>query len=386
MRVCIISRNRGISGVRKYLLKNKGDREKNLKYDFMPSIIEIVEKPANKWGTVIIVFSLFLFISVFIWAYFARFDIVVSVPGMVNAKNDIVKIEAMAGGQVSEVFVQNGDYVEQGSVILELDTLLVDESMENIRYQMEILNIQKDIYAMLCGGEDITELDSDEYGAHKWIVEALIEEENVYQMAMDEYERQEALGTDVEYIRYQKESYESGRKKEIASALSQCELQLWQYEQELDNYDRNKEFYTVRTEKAGNVENLQVVSEGEVISQGDLLACIVDKDDLIFECYVPDYEIANVEMGQMVHVKLNAYPYNDYGMLKGEVTKISDIAVQNELYGNVYLVDVVLDNSGNLPFSIGMMGSAELVIGKRSVLEYFLEPVKEALNDSFKEK
>lgn len=386
MRVCIISRNRGISGVRKYLLKNKGDREKNLKYDFMPSIIEIVEKPANKWGTVIIVFSLFLFISVFIWAYFARFDIVVSVPGMVNAKNDIVKIEAMAGGQVSEVFVQNGDYVEQGSVILELDTLLVDESMENIRYQMEILNIQKDIYAMLCGGEDITELDSDEYGAHKWIVEALIEEENVYQMAMDEYERQEALGTDVEYIRYQKESYESGRKKEIASALSQCELQLWQYEQELDNYDRNKEFYTVRTEKAGNVENLQVVSEGEVISQGDLLACIVDKDDLIFECYVPDYEIANVEMGQMVHVKLNAYPYNDYGMLKGEVTKISDIAVQNELYGNVYLVDVVLDNSGNLPFSIGMMGNAELVIGKRSVLEYFLEPVKEALNDSFKEK
>lgn len=386
MRVCIISRNRGISGVRKYLLKNKGDREKNLKYDFMPSIIEIVEKPANKWGTVIIVFSLFLFISVFIWAYFARFDIVVSVPGMVNAKNDIVKIEAMAGGQVSEVFVQNGDYVEQGSVILELDTLLVDESMENIRYQMEILNIQKDVYAMLCDGEDITELDSDEYGAHKWIVEALIEEENVYQMAMDEYERQEALGTDVEYIRYEKESYESGRKKEVASALSQCELQLWQYEQELDNYDRNKEFYTVRTEKAGNVENLQVVSEGEVISQGDLLACIVDKDDLIFECYVPDYEIANVEMGQTVHVKLNAYPYNDYGMLEGKVTKISDIAVQNELYGNVYLVDVVLDNLGNLPFSIGMMGSAELVIGKRSVLEYFLEPVKEALNDSFKEK
>ncbi len=386
MRVCIISRNRGISGVRKYLLKNKGDREKNLKYDFMPSIIEIVEKPANKWGTVIIVFSLFLFISVFIWAYFARFDIVVSVPGMVNAKNDIVKIEAMAGGQVSEVFVQNGDYVEAGSVILKLDTLFVDESMENIRYQMEILNIQKDIYSMLCGGEDITELDSDNYGAHKWIVEALIEEENVYQMAIDEYERQEALGTDVEYIRYEKESYESGRKKEVASALSQCELQLWQYEQELDNYDRNKEFYTVRTEKAGNVENLQVVSEGEVISQGDLIACIVDKDDLIFECYVPDSEITNIETGQTVNVKVNAYPYNDYGIFEGEVTKISDIAVQNELYGNVYVVDVVPDNSANLPFSIGMMGSAELVIGKRSVLEYFLEPVKQALDDSFKEK
>ena len=51
-----------------------------------------------------------------------------------------------------------------------------------------------------------------------------------------------------------------------------------------------------------------------------------------------------------------------------------------------FVTSVVLDNLGNLPLSIGMMGSAELVIGKRSVLEYFLEPVKEALNDSFKEK
>lgn len=386
MQVYIISRNRGISGVKKYLLKQKGDREKNLKYDFMPSIIEIVEKPSNKWGAVIIVFSLFLFVSVFLWAFFARFDIVVSVPGMINAKEDIVKIEAMAGGQVSEVLVRDGDYVDAGSVILELDTQLVDESMENIRYQMEILNTQKAIYSMLCGGEDITELDSDDYGEHKWIVEALIEEEIAYQMAIDEYERQEALGTDVEYIRYEKESYESGRRMEVASALSQCELQLWQYEQELDNYDKNKEFYTVRAKESGYVENLQVLSEGEVISQGDLIACMVDKDDLIFECYVPDSEITNIETGQMVKVKMNAYPYNDYGIFEGEVTKISDIAIQNELYGNVYVVDVLIKNDEEVPFTIGMMGTAELVLGKRSVLEYFLEPIKQGIDDSFKEK
>ena len=72
MRVCIISKYRGIN-VKKYLLKHKSDKEKNLKYDFLPSIIEIVEKPTNAWGSVIIVFSLLLFVSVGLWAAFSKF-------------------------------------------------------------------------------------------------------------------------------------------------------------------------------------------------------------------------------------------------------------------------------------------------------------------------
>ena len=386
MQAFTISRNRGISGVKKYLLKHRDKKDRKLKYDFLPSIIEIVERPANKWGTVIIVFSLFLFVSAFVWAYFAKMDTIVSVPGMVNAKEEIAKVESMAGGQVSHIAVKEGDYVEKGSVLVELDTHFIDDAIANLEYQLEILNLQKDIYDMLADGEDITKLNSEDYGEHKWIVKALVEEEKLFKATVDEYERQKALGVEVEYLQYEKENYELSRKSEIASMLSQCELQIWQYEEDLKTYKDNLEFYTIRANKSGYINNLQVLSEEEVVSAGDLIACIVDKEELVVECYVPDYERANIELGQKVNVKIHAYPYNDYGMFEGEIVKISDIAVQDESYGNVYVADVTVKNMNDLTFNIGMSGTAEVVTGNRSVLEYFLEPLKEGFENSFKEK
>ena len=38
----------------KYLKKHTQIREENLKYDFLPSMVEIIEKPANKMGTIIL--------------------------------------------------------------------------------------------------------------------------------------------------------------------------------------------------------------------------------------------------------------------------------------------------------------------------------------------
>ena len=73
-------------------------------------------------------------------------------------------------------------------------------------------------------------------------------------------------------------------------------------------------------------------------------------------------------------------------MFQGTIIEIGDISIKDENYGNVYVVKVLLDDKPETKLSIGMSGMAELVIGKRSVLEYFLEPIQKALNDSFKEK
>lgn len=372
--------------MKKYILKHKNDKEKNLKYDFLPSLIEIVEKPTNVWGSFIIIFSLLLFVSVGIWATFAKFDVVVSASGMIVADDGIAKIESMADGEVERIMVKEGDYVKKGDVLLELNTQFIDEAIENLEYQKNILEVQKEIYIMISEGEDITKLDSETYGGQKWIVEALIEEERMYQATIAEYKRQEALGTDVEYIRYEKENCKMSRNAEVASAISQCELQIWQCEEDLESYRENLEFYSIRANTSGYLNQFQVLSEQEVISAGDMIAYIVDKEELIFECYVSDADIAEVELNEKVNVKMSAYPYNDYGMFQGTVIDISDISAQNENFGNVYVVKVVLEDKPDMELTIGMSGMAEIVIGERSVLEYFLEPIKQGLDDSFKEK
>ena len=136
----------------------------------------------------------------------------------------------------------------------------------------------------------------------------------------------------------------------------------------------------------GYITNLQVLSKEEVVSAGEMIAYIVNKDNLIFECYVTDAQITDVKMGQKVQVKINAYPYNDYGMFLGEITDIADISVQNETLGNVYIVQVTIEEKQDTPFTLGMSGTAEIVTGQRRILEYFLEPIKRGIDDSFKEK
>ncbi len=385
MPVCTINRCRG-NKVKKYILKHKGDKEKNLKYDFLPSLIEIVEKPTNIWGNFIIVFSLLLFVSVGLWATFSKFDVVVSAGGMVVADDGIAKVESMAGGEVKRIMVKEGDYVKSGDVLLELNTQFIDEAIENLEYQKNILEVQKEMYTMISEGQDITELDPDSYGVHKWIVASLVEEERMYQTTIDEYKRQENLGTDVEYIRYEKENCELSRKTEVASAISQCELQIWQCEEDLKTYRENLDFYLIRANATGYLNQFQILSEKEVVSAGDMIGYIVDKEELIFECYVPDSDIAEVELNEKVNVKMSAYPYNDYGMFQGKVIEIGDISVQDENRGNVYVVKVLLEDKPETKLSIGMSGMVDIVIGERSALEYFLEPIQQALNDSFKEK
>ena len=43
--------------------------------------------------------------------------------------------------------------------------------------------------------------------------------------------------------------------------------------------------------------------------------------------YVPDSDIAEIELNEKVNVKMSAYPYNDYGMFQGKVIEIGDISV-----------------------------------------------------------
>lgn len=45
-----------------------------------------------------------------------------------------------------------------------------------------------------------------------------------------------------------------------------------------------------------------------------------------------------------------------------------------------------LEEKPETRLTIGMSGIGEIVIGERSALEYFLEPIKQGLDDRFKEK
>ncbi len=90
-----------------------------------------------------------------------------------------------------------------------------------------------------------------------------------------------------------------------------------------------------------------------------------------------------VKQGQRVHVKLDNYPYMEYGILTGEVNHIS--LVPNVEFYNVEVVfphGLVSSYGKTIDLLQGMSGSAEIVTEKQSLFQRLLFPLKALIKNN----
>ena len=127
---------------------------------------------------------------------------------------------------------------------------------------------------------------------------------------------------------------------------------------------------------------------GETVTSAEQLVTIVpDNTPVEMVCYVKNMDIADIEVGMEAEIKLEAYPYNKYGTVKGNVKYISPSSFNSEQLGSVYLVKLEMDNSNdNIDVISGLSGSVEIKTDKRTVMEYFLDPIIKGFGESLKEK
>lgn len=122
-------------------------------------------------------------------------------------------------------------------------------------------------------------------------------------------------------------------------------------------------------------------------SAQQLLTIVSDNTPNEMLCYVKNTDIADVELGMEAEIKLEAYSYNKYGTVKGTVKYISPSSFANEQLGSVYVVKLEIDDSNeNIHIISGLTGAVEIKTNKRTVMDYFLEPIVKGFGESLKEK
>ena len=146
-----------------YVLKHSKRRDKELKYDFMPSLLEIIERPAHKAGTVIIVGIFTLLIAVIIWACVSEIDVVITSSGSVQPIGNLNVVKTYSGGTVKSINVTEGDFVEQGDVLIELDTESLEIDVNQLQNLRKILETQRDIYMKIIDGSDLSAVKISDY-------------------------------------------------------------------------------------------------------------------------------------------------------------------------------------------------------------------------------
>lgn len=144
---------------------------------------------------------------------------------------------------------------------------------------------------------------------------------------------------------------------------------------------------------ASTVQQLAVHTLGGVVTTAQLLMEIVPDDGLEVEARLQNRDIGFVEVGQSAAVKVEAFPYTRYGYLNGTITEVSNDAVQDKKLGPTFPVRIRLEEKSRIrvdnrwiTLTPGMAVTADISTGKRSVLEYFLDPLLQTAQESMRER
>ena len=158
------------------------------------------------------------------------------------------------------------------------------------------------------------------------------------------------------------------------------------YTRSLITIDEWKEQYAVIAPMDGIVSLQGYWSKGQHVTVGSALASIVPEKEteVIGRMEVPSAGFGKVETGQTVNVKLNGFPYMEYGVLKGTIRSISSVpaSVQTATGTTIaYTVEVVFPEGmrttyeKELPMIQQMDGTGEIITEDMRLIEQFIQPV-----------
>lgn len=406
-----------------YILKHSRKKDKELKYDFMPSLLEIIERPAHKAGTIIILGVFTLLIAAIVWACLSEIDVVITSTGSIQPVGNLNVVQSYANGSVKAINITEGDYVEKDDVLIELDTQSLDIDAEQLDSQKKILDAQLKIYTKIKDGEKLSEIKIDDYDDElKTYIQSILDNDKSYHNTLDNLEKdKENADLNHQIAQIQLEEYEAnGTEREaemqelmvqqyelakdqadvkikdtktqyssqVNSKLSEISGQLDEIETNLEKYSLSKDYQYITAPVSGHINSINVNTIGAAVTSAQELVTIVpDNTPVEMVCYVKNMDIADVEIGMETEIKLEAYPYNKYGTVKGKVKYISPSAFVSEQMGSVYLVKIeITDKHDDIDIISGLSGSVEIKTDKRTVMDYFLEPIKKGFGESLKEK
>ena len=143
--------------------------------------------------------------------------------------------------------------------------------------------------------------------------------------------------------------------------------------------------YIVESPIAGNVTFTRLWKENQLIKEGESVVTIVpEQTTKIFGySFINTNAIGKVKKGQPVNIKLNGFPYMEYGVLKGSVINISLVPEENK----GYIVEIELDSgmqssyNKEVKFIQKMEGSAEFITNRRRLLTHIVAPLKSLLKN-----
>ena len=168
---------------------------------------------------------------------------------------------------------------------------------------------------------------------------------------------------------------------DFSSKLDESEKQLAQLTNQISETRVTLSYQTIVSPANGIVFDLRPASPGFVVTGDEPLLKIVPTDVLVARAYITNQDIGFIRTGLPVKVRVDAYPYNEFGELVGSIASIGSDVLEPDENFNYYrfpvtinlLTSDLISKDEKLPLLSGMSVSVNIILRKRPVISLFLE-------------
>jgi multidrug efflux pump subunit AcrA (membrane-fusion protein) len=135
---------------------------------------------------------------------------------------------------------------------------------------------------------------------------------------------------------------------------------------------------------AGKVSFAGIVQENQNVQSGQEVFVInPGNTDFFGEIQIPQYNMGKIKINAYTLVKLRSYPYEQYGMIRGKLAYISEVAYRD----SVFIAKVSFEHFENkdpdrkITLKNGMQADAEIITEESSLLQRFFRNITKMLNN-----
>jgi HlyD family secretion protein len=173
------------------------------------------------------------------------------------------------------------------------------------------------------------------------------------------------------------------KNQQLNLEITQLKSQIAEAKKALSSLESKVEDQTIKAPIDGVISSLDLQNVGQIVQSGDTIAEVAPENmPLVLSALLPSQEAGLVKLNMPVKIKLDAYPYQDYGLINGTVSYISSDSKPHEELGQVYQIEIalaqnyIIDEGKKVIFKPGQTANAEIILRRRRIIDILLEPIR----------
>ncbi|UFX49341.1 MULTISPECIES: HlyD family secretion protein [Bradyrhizobium] len=312
---------------------------------------------------------------------------------------------APVSGRISRILAVENDVVALGQEILTLDAVVVEEKLRAVTGEIRAKgDLARDLETLISSGteaKDPIQLLTESATAERLhFLNLLRENEYARSNAAAELERAKRLlsvaaapakavderAFALQSIEVKGEILARRKAAEWNQQLFDTNLRLKELTASLHQLENERDLTRIRAPVSGALEQFSGLTPGGYVQAGQTVARVSPDGELVAEIYVSPNDIGFVRTGQSVRLQVDAFNYNQWGVLEATVLNVAqDFTLHDK--SPIFKVRCALSAS-HLTLKNGVIGQlkkgmtvrARFLVADRSLLQLFYNEVDDWLN------